>query len=246
MKKDTKSALRIKTVIGGTAFLIVVATSTQVLNLVKNNTQESIKQIEPIEQTAQISQLKQEEITTVDYTRDFEITSRSIVNRLNNNEQQVEEKKYISIEEIKISKDMDLSVRCGVSKEDFKTLMGSLKQDTTKFFYDNADTIYDLCEKYEINEIFFCGLIAGESGWKIASNHRNTCNYMSLMSGGRLIRYSTPEEGLEAAAKLLHKNYLTEGGAYYNGKTIYGVQKCYCPESTWVGLIYGCMKQIIK
>ena len=68
-----------------------------------------------------------------------------------------------------ISKNMDLTVRCGVSKEDFKTLMKNLKPDTTDFFYNHSDTIYDLCEKYQINEVFFCGLIAAESGWKILS-----------------------------------------------------------------------------
>lgn len=256
MKKDAKGVLKIKNIILVLAAIITFATSTQIANIAKKSTIEEISK-EPIQEKEQVAQLaeninvneqklEKKQISKEVYTRDFEITSRSSIKRTENIEQEQEEKtKYISIEEISISKDMDLSIRCGISKEDFKTLMGNLKADTTKFFYDNSDIIYDLCEKYEINEIFFCGLIAGESGWKIASNHRNTCNYVSMMSEGRLIRYSTPEEGLEAAAKLLHNCYLTEGGAYYNGKTIYGVQKCYCPESTWVGLIYGCMKQIV-
>ena len=74
--------------------------------------------------------------------------------------------------EITISKDMDLTVRCNVSREDFITLMAGVRADTSGFFEENSDIIYDLCEKYEINEIFFCGLIAAESGWNIASNHR--------------------------------------------------------------------------
>ena len=157
-----------------------------------------------------------------------------------------EKEYYITIDEITISRNMDLTKRCGVSKEDFKILLTNLRPDTTGFFEENSDTIYDLCEKYEINEIFFCGLIAAESGWKIASNHRNTNNFVSMMSKGKLIRYDTPEEGLEAAAKLLHDRYLTEGGSYYNGKTLSGVQIRYCPNSsTWVGLVYGCMNVIV-
>lgn len=246
MKKDTKGVLKIKNIIGGIALIATLATSTQIANIANKSTNMEISQEQLKKQVVQTEE--KTEIAKESYTRDFEITSRSSAKRFENEEQEevkVEEPKYISIEEIKISKNMDLSVRCGISKEDFKTLMANLKPDTTKFFYNNADIIYDLCEKYEINEIFFCGLIAGESGWRIASNHRNTCNYISMMSRGKLIRYSTPEEGLEAAAKLLHNCYLTEGGSYYNGKTIYGVQKCYCPESTWVGLIYGCMRQIV-
>lgn len=142
---------------------------------------------------------------------------------------------------------MDLTKRIGLSKEDFKILIGRVKADKTKFFYNNSEYIYDLCKKYQLNEIFFCGLIAGESGWSITSNHRKTNNYISLMSGGKLIRFSSTETGLEAAAKTLHKNYLTKGGKYYSGKTLSAVKKRFCPgSSTWTNLIYGCMKQMVK
>ena len=93
--------------------------------------------------------------------------------------------------------------------------------------------------------MFFCGLIVAESGWNIAPNHRNTHNYISLMVKGKLLRYSSTEEGLEVAAKKLHQNYLTPGGKFYNGKTIAGVQKRFCPaSSTWDDLVYGSMKSV--
>ena len=142
---------------------------------------------------------------------------------------------------------MDLTVRTGLSKEDFKTLVANTKQDSTKFFYNNSDTIYDLCEKYEINEIFFCGLMAGESGWNIASNHRSTHNYISLMANGKLLRFSTVEEGLEKAASTLHNKYLSTSGRFYAGKTLDGVKKRFCPaSSTWTNLIYKCMSQMVN
>ena len=142
---------------------------------------------------------------------------------------------------------MDLTKRTGVSKEDFMKLMANLKVDTSGFFEKNSETIYNLCEKYELNEVFFCGLIAAESGWNITKGHRNKCNYISMMSKGKMIKFASPEEGLEAAAKLLHSKYLTPGGSYYRGKTLSSVQKIFCPDSsTWVGLVYGCMKQIVK
>ena len=142
---------------------------------------------------------------------------------------------------------MDLTKRTGLSKEDFKKVINNLKSDKSKFFYRNADTIYDLCEKYEINEIFFCGLIAAESGWNISGSHKSANNYISLMKNGKLIKYSSEEKGLEVAAKKLHQNYLTKGGKYYSGKTIAGVQKRFCPASdTWDDLVYGCMKYVVK
>lgn len=157
------------------------------------------------------------------------------------------EKIYTQIKDVKISKDMDLTVSTNLSKEDFKTVISGVKQDTSEFFYNNSDLIYDLCQQYELNEIFFCGLISAESGWKIADNHRRTHNYISLMSKGNLLKYNSVEEGLEVAAKTLHNKYLTKGGVFYYGKTLSAVKTKFCPaSSTWVNLVYGRMKQIIK
>lgn len=178
-----------------------------------------------------------------------EVTSRSsgIREKVTEYKEEVIKQQYTKIEDVKISKDMDLTVRTGLSKEDFKTLIKNTSQDRTKFFYNNSDTIYDLCEKYQINEIFFCGLIAGESGWNIASNHRSTHNYISLMSNGKLLKFSTVEEGLEKAASTLHNKYLSPNGRFYSGKTLSAVKKRFCPaSSTWVDLIYKCMSQIVN
>ena len=158
-----------------------------------------------------------------------------------------EEIQTTPIEEVTISKDMDLTIRTGLSREDFIILMAGVEEDKTNFFEENAGLIYDICEEYQINEIFFCGLIAGESGWRIADNHRRTYNYISLMSGGKLIKFSSVEDGLRKAAEALHNNYLTEGGRFYYGKTLAAVKTKFCPASTtWVNLIYGNMSRILK
>lgn len=180
------------------------------------------------------------------FTRDRKIEELVQMEEIEETEEIIEEQ-YTKIEDINISKDMDLTITTGISKEDFKMLMSNVKYDTSKFFYDNSDYIYDLCHEYKINEIFFCGLISAESGWNIASNHRRTHNYISLMTKSGLIQYNSVEEGLVAAAKALHNNYLTEGGRFYNGKTLYGVKTRFCPaSSTWVELVYGRMQQIMK
>lgn len=244
--KDSKSALKIKQLIS--VFLIIMTLGTYI-GLFKTNEREM--QISKFETKKEVEKLKEEKQTIevaqeTSYEREIKVTSRSEAQR----EKIVEEApetKYISIEEIKISKDMDLTIRCGISREDFIKLMQNMKVDYSGFFEKNAGIIYDLCEKYEINEIFFCGLIAAESGWNIASSHRNAHNYISMMSSKGLIRYSSEEEGLEAATKLLHNKYLTKGGSCYSGKTLSAVQKRFCPNSsTWVGLVFGCMKQVVK
>lgn len=226
MKNESKCTLKIKQI----AFisLILLFFSADIQFFVFKNQEMKIENNE--NQRIQIAQI---------YERDIDILStRSLEKRKYTNNK--------SIKEITISKDMDLTQRCGVSKEDFKKLMKNLKNDTSGFFYKNSDIIYDLCKKYELNEIFFCGLIAAEAGWKINENHRNKCNYISIMSKGKLIRYNSEQEGLEAAAKLLHNKYLKEDGTYYNGKTLKDVQKKFCPKSsTWVDFVYGRMEKII-
>lgn len=245
--KDSKSALKIKQLIS--VFLIIMTIGTY-MGLFKTNERQI--QISKFETKKEIEKLEEQETIEVAqetiYERQMKVTSRSEVNR-DKKENEIPQAvvKYKKIEEITISRDMDLSVRCGVSKEDFNKLMSNLRVDTSGFFKRNSNTIYELCEKYEINEIFFCGLIAAESGWNIASSHRNANNYISMMSKGKLIKYSTEAEGLEAAAKLLHNRYLTKGGSCYSGKTLSAVQKRFCPNSnTWVGLVFGCMKQVVK
>lgn len=208
----------------------------------ENNQEVAI--IEPQEEQINISRQKEQ------------ITSRNSISRKGKSEhleeiiaEQEENTKnqYTSIEEVEIFREMDLTIRTGLSKEDFKILISNVKYDNSKFFYENSDYIYDLCEEYQINEIFFCGLISAESGWEIASNHRRTYNYISLMTQKGLIQFDSVEDGLESAAKALHNNYLTEGGCFYNGKTLYGVKTKFCPaSSTWVELVYGRMQQIIN
>ena len=205
-----------------------------------SDTKDRIKEIKIVEEVNIDKLIRNKEIKKVNYTRNTNTTSRGNVNR-----EIKQEQKYIEPKDVKISKSMDLSKRTGLSKEDFKKVIKNLKQDRSGFFYENADTIYDLCKKYQINEMFFCGLIVAESGWNIAGNHRSTHNYISLMYKGKLIRYSSTEEGLEVAAKKLHENYLTPGGKFYGGKTITGVQKRFCPASTtWDDLVYGSMKYV--
>ena len=102
----------------------------------------------------EVENLVQQEKIAETYERDIQVTARSSEQRQTN---------LVKIDVNLISKEMDLTKRCGISKEEFKEIMKKLKVDTSGFFYENSDIIYDLCEKYELNEVFFCGLIAAES-----------------------------------------------------------------------------------
>ena len=242
---STKTTSRSSTEIRNTANNIENEVTTEQVN---NNNEENEEKV-----TENSNEKNEEKVTEKDNSEEKEenSTSKKESSESEKEEDDDEEEnkndtaKTVSISEVKISKSMDLTKRTGLSREDFIKLMSRVKADTSGFFEDNAGEIYDLCEEYSINEIFFCGLISAESGWNIASNHRSTHNYISLMKNGKLISYSSVSEGLEVAAKKLHYNYLTPGGKFYHGKTLAGVKTCFCPSSTWVDLVYGRMKQIV-
>lgn len=248
MKENKRTIISIKEIIFVVLSLIILAIAMNLFYIDDTNIQ--------IAQDINEENNERLVVQTAEINDAISVTSRSQTEiRSNENEEgqayeevevSWEEPVYKKIDEVTISRDMDLTVSTGLSKEDFKELIGNVKADTSKFFYDNAETIYDLCEEYELNEIFFCGLISAESGWNIASNHRNTNNFISLMANGKLLKYDSVKEGLEVAAKSLHNNYLTPGGRFYYGKTLSGVKTRFCPaSSTWVDLVYGRMKQII-
>ena len=155
-------------------------------------------------------------------------------------------KEYIKLEDVKISFDMDVSKTCGLSREDFISLVENMKYDRTGILAKNAGCIWDLCQKYSVNEIFVLGICGIESAWCSAPQHQNTHNYSSLMSGGRLIPYATDEEGFEAMIKLLGERYLTPGASFYHGATITGVGRCYCDPTSWPGKVYTCMQYVFQ
>lgn len=155
-------------------------------------------------------------------------------------------KEYIKLEDVQISFDMDVSQTCGLSKEDFISLVENMKYDTTGILAKNAGFIWECCQKYNVNEIFVLGICGIESAWCTAPQHQNTHNYSSLMSGGKLIPYATDEEGFEAMIKLLGERYLTPGASFYHGATITGVGRCYCNPTSWPGKVYTCMQYVFQ
>lgn len=245
MKNNKKMGITVREIIYIALSIFILGT---ILTIFKTENTES--NIEISEEIQNNIVLKEMPIEVAEET-DRDITSSKVMSRSSTTRtsRDVETTKieYTKLEDISISRDMDLTVTTGISKEDFKKLMTNLRQDSSNFFEQNSDLIYDLCQEYELNEIFFCGLISAESGWNIASNHRRTYNYISLMYNGKLIQYSSVEEGLTVAAQKLHNNYLTPGGSFYYGKTLSAVKTKFCPaSSTWVNLVYGRMQQIMS
>ena len=253
MKANQKGMLPIKTALVMPVILIIMLVGVGIFNQNKFEEvqEETIAVVDEEIQIADVATMRQAQIISRsnDTREEIPEASQSLILPIEQEKVVVAEDKegYISIDEVTISVGMDLTQRCGLTRNDFIKLMTDCRADTSGFFEENAGLIYDLCEKYELNEIFFCGLISAESGWNIAGNHRRTHNYISLMSSSGLIYFDSVESGLEGAAKTLHNNYLTQGGRFYYGKTLEAMRTRFCPVNPgWTSLVYGRMQQIVK
>lgn len=147
----------------------------------------------------------------------------------------------ISLDDLKISFDMDVSVPTGLSRDDFITLIEKCPYDKKGYFSRNAGVIWDECNELGVNEIFVCGITAWESGWgRVAGFGKN--NYFGIRGG----KYATEADGIHGLVSLLAKRYLHEGGSCYHGATITGVSHCYCEPNEWPKKVYECMSMIVS
>lgn len=157
---------------------------------------------------------------------------------------------YKSIEEIKLSRDMNLAETIGVSREDFCKLLADFKYDYNGFYKKNAGLIWDLSQKYQVNEIFMCGVFALESYYGSDESHIAAHNYGSIMPDGKLKKFETDEEGIEANFKLFADCYLTPEGKYYKGVTLEAIGDTYCPPTqecpSWSNRVYDCMQKFVE
>lgn len=154
---------------------------------------------------------------------------------------------YKSIDEIYIAEDMKLNGTTGISREDFCDLLKDFKYDYAGFYKENAGIIWDICQEYQINELFICGVFALESYWGSDDYHINLHNYGSITRrDGTLASYETDEEGIRANIALLAENYLNPNGKYYEGGTLVTIGPIYCPPNpNWSHDVYKCMEAFI-
>lgn len=151
---------------------------------------------------------------------------------------------YKSLEEVEMSRDMDLTKTSGLSREDFCNLLADFKYDYAGFYERNSGLIWDLSQEYQVNEFFICGVFAEESLYGSNEAHISTHNYGSIMKNGKLVSYESDAEGIRANFELFANSYLSPDGKYYKGVTIDSIADTYC-NSSWAGRVYSCMKKFL-
>ncbi len=87
-------------------------------------------------------------------------------------------------------------------------------------------------QTYDVNALFLVALAAHESGWgksRLATEKNNLTgftayNYDPYNCG---TTFRSPEDSIMTTASKISENYLTEGGKYYNGYSVEGVNTRY-------------------
>ena len=83
-------------------------------------------------------------------------------------------------------------------------------------------------KEYNVNAIFLTSIVANESGWgtsKRAQTQNNLTGYAVYHDLSRGTTFSSKDQCIYGTAKLLANNYLNPNGKYYNGTSIYDVNK---------------------
>ena len=114
-----------------------------------------------------------------------------------------------------------------------------------KNFIPYAQNLIAAEQKYSVNVFFLIGVEALESGW-ITSNISKKCNNLGGVresknhpsngcgrnAGGGFAYFNSVPEFIDYHAYMLHTNYLTPSGKYYEGTSPYGVVVHYCGNSS--------------
>ena len=161
---------------------------------------------------------------------------------------------------INVNENMNMNEKTGLTLDDYKEIFSNNSRDTRKIFEQNAETFYNIEQKYNINGLFVAAIGIHESAWgnsTIAQNKNNLFGYGSYDSDPYNMSFSfdTYSKGIETVAQVLVKYYLNpfgtniyDGqkaiGSYYNGNTIKAVNTRYASDSDWNVKVFNTMKSL--
>lgn len=160
----------------------------------------------------------------------------------------------------KISFDMPLNQKSGLTLEDFKKVLSENIADKNKVFENNAENFYNIEQKYNVNGIFLAAVGIHESAWgtsTISLEKKNLFGYGAYDRDPYNLSYQFEEykEGIELVAKVFAKYYINPKGTpiydnqtaeadHYNGSTLEGVNKKYSTDTNWCTRVYYYMQYL--
>lgn len=88
-------------------------------------------------------------------------------------------------------------------------------------------------QEYQINILFIISLNREESGNGRSSLSISHNNLGGVKGNNGYKSYSDWGESLNDICRLINEEYLTEDGSYYNGLSIFDINKRYCEQDSW-------------
>ena len=174
----------------------------------------------------------------------------------------ITEKSRIKRIQVGVNRQMPLNKTSGLTKEDFIRIFTDNPSDKNKVFAENAETFYEVEQKYNINGVFLAAIAIHESNWgtsNIATQKHNLFGYGSYDSSAFTSSYTFESYayGIDLVGQILNKYYLNEAGTpiaeneeaegtYYNGPTVEGVNVRYASDPNWSNRVYDIMQNLYE
>ncbi len=143
-----------------------------------------------------------------------------------------------------LNKELDLRTPSNVTVDEMeKMLEGTGLSGLGKAFVEAE-------QKYGVNAIYLMGLAAEESGYgtssfaKLRNNLMGWCAYDS--DPNKAMYFETKEACILHVASKLKANYLTEGGAYFEGYTVKAIDVHYASDKLHGEKIIDCANNLLN
>ena len=172
----------------------------------------------------------------------------------------ITEKNRIATLKESLNFEMELNKVSGMTLSDYKTIFSGIPSDKNNIFAQNAETFYNIEQKYKINGIFIASIGIHESAWGTSSLAMDKHNLFGFAAYDRdpynsAANFETYEECIDTVAKVIAKNYIHTSGtiitedvvataSYYNGPTLSGVNTRYASDINWANKVYKYMEYL--
>ena len=111
----------------------------------------------------------------------------------------------------------------------------------------HSEFIVDMEQIYGVNALFVVGILGIESGFGTsyrAVNHNNLAGY-NIYGDDSYFAFDSQEACIEEVFRLISEEYLSEDGLFYNGTSIWNVNKLYCTNDNWASKINQIIYELI-
>lgn len=179
------------------------------------------------------------------YTVNNEIKKVTLVNIIT---EETQEEINEIVEELEknynLSLATDLRTKSNLNAIDYDTML-----DGTNL-YGIGEALEQAEKKYSVNGLYLMGLCILESGWgtsDFAVKRNNLVGWNAIDANPQLAStFESKEQCILYVAEKLQQNYLTEGGAYFEGYTAKDIDVHYCTDKEHANKIVNIVNNLIE